>query len=113
MQGEHADDHDRDEAPTGWHVDLVEVDRGADLQRRIAVVRAFGDDLLVEIAAADDAEVALVKAVVVAHREAAADDSIEGLGEGRLLGDWLLGIGPHDDGDCPFAEGEVLGTAPG
>ena len=100
-----------EQVPSGCHVDLVEVDDEADLQRRIAVVRTVGDDLLVEIAAATDDELALVQQVVVAHREATSIAGLEELGEGRLIGDWLVGVGPHDDDDCPFADGELIGTA--
>jgi len=98
--------------PSGCHVDLVEVDEGADLQRRIAVVRTVGEDLLVEIAAATDEELAMVQQVVVARRDAAAIAGLEELGEGQVLGDWLVGMGPHEDDDCPFAQSELIGTAP-
>lgn len=98
--------------PSGCHVDLVEVDEGADLQRRIAVVRTVGEDLLVEIAAATDEELAMVQQVVVARRDAAAIAGLEELGEGQVLGDWLVGLGPHEDDDCPFAQSELIGTAP-
>jgi hypothetical protein len=101
-----------EQVPSECHVDLVEVDEEADLQRRIAVVRTVGEDLLVEIAAATDDELALVQQVVVAHRDATAIAGLEELGEGQLIGDWLVGMGPHDDGECPFAEGELIGTAP-
>lgn len=100
-----------EEQPSDLHVDLVEVDQGADLQRRIAVVRTLGDDLLVEIAAATDEELALVQSAVVAHRGVAAVVAIEELGDGRLVGGWLVGLGPHGDTDCPFVEGELIGTA--
>ena len=101
-----------EQVPSACHVDLVEVDEEADLQRRIAVVRTVGDDLLVEIAAATDDELALVQQVVVSHRDATAIAGLEELGEGQLIGDWLVGLGPHEDDDCPFAEGELIGTAP-
>jgi hypothetical protein len=101
-----------EQVPSAFHVDLVEVDEEADLQRRIAVVRTVGDDLLVEIAAATDDELAMVQQVVVSHRDATAIAGLEELGEGQLIGDWLVGLGPHEDADCPFAEGELIGTAP-
>jgi len=100
-----------EQVPSGCHVDLVEVDEEADLQRRIAVVRTVGEDLLVEIAAATDEELAMVQRVVVSHRDATAIAGLEELGEGQLLGDGLVGMGPHEEHDCPFAEGELIGTA--